>query len=91
MDFVGMFAQLAESPEFQKKVAEAFANWVEVKKIPGPYRPNHDATFTEGAKHGASALAEIIGETMEKHPYLAKQAMKLLGAEEKPNGRKQVP
>lgn len=81
MDFVGMFAQMAEDPAFTKKVALKFAAYCEEKKIPAMYRQNHATTFNTAAAIGAEILAEIIGETMEKHPYLAKQAAKMMGVE----------
>lgn len=81
MDFVGMFSQLAEAPEFSTKVAAKFAAYCEEKKIPVNYRQNHATTWNKAAAIGAETLAEIIGETMEKHPYLAKQAMKMMGGE----------
>lgn len=82
MDFVGMFAQLSEAPEFSQKVAAKFSAYCEEKKIPVAYRQNHATTWNKAAAIGAEVLAEIIGETMEKHPYLAKQAAKMLGVED---------
>ena len=79
MDFIGMFTQLARQPEFAAKIAEKFATYCLAKQIPpGTVRTNHGVTWNEAALAGADALAEIIGEELERHPFLAKQAAKMM-------------
>lgn len=81
MDFEAMFLELAKQPEFQQKVSERFKQYATKKQIPMEFQRNHTVTWDEGAQAGAAALAAIIGETMAKHPYLAKQAAKMMGVE----------
>lgn len=78
MDFMGMFLELAKTPAFAEKVNERFAKYAAEKQIPAGAKENHLMTWNTATQAGAEVLAEIIGETMEKHPFLAKQAMKML-------------
>ena len=81
LDFEGMFGGLAQTPDFTVKVEAKFQEYAKERKIPegSPAYDNHHTTYQAAAAAGAGILAEVIGGTFEKHPFLAKQAEKMLG------------
>lgn len=82
LDFEGMFGGLAQTPDFTAKVEAKFQEYSKQRNIPENTAAydNHHTTFQVAAAAGAEILAEVIGGTFEKHPLLAKQAEKMLGA-----------
>jgi hypothetical protein len=79
MDFEGMFRELANTPEFWAKVFDRFTVYAAEKHLTETIEANHRVTWTAAAQAGAEAMAAIVGEEMEKHPFLAKQAAKMMG------------
>jgi len=76
-----MFQQLANNPEFKKRVQARFKSYSTDVHIPaGIALANHQKTWDLAAATGADVLSEIIADEMEAHPFLAKQAAKLIGA-----------
>jgi hypothetical protein len=80
VDFEGMIRELLETPAFKAAIAERFEGFAEHKHMPEQVRPNHRLTWDAAVESTAECFAGAIGEAMEKHPWLAKQAMKLMEA-----------